>query len=73
MHHEFGHSDRKPFISVYDRGRHTHDIYVRSWNPEQRLWREKRSTEEFGVKPLYRINIKLKPQPPCRRGRRVQP
>ena len=67
----FTRSDRKPFISVYDRGRHAHDIYVRSWNQEQRLWREKRSTEEFGVKPLYRINIKLKPQLITRRCRRV--
>jgi hypothetical protein len=54
-------TERKPFISVYD-GAAAQMVgqYVRSWNADQRQYREYRIRKTQGFEPLYRINIKLK-------------
>jgi len=53
---------RKPFVSVYE-GAAAQMLgrYVRSWNREQRDWREQHIQRTQGFRPLYRINLRDKP------------
>lgn len=56
-----GSRHRKPYISVYEGGAAAMvGEYVRSWNENQRSYREYRIQRTQGFKPLYRINLKVK-------------
>lgn len=56
-------SDRKPFISVYEGAAAAMlGQFLRSWNREQREWRENNIFRTQGFRPIYRINVSEKLQ-----------
>lgn len=53
----------KPFVTVY--GDHAPSQFYNgimwSWNREQREYKERNVARHMRVRPLYRVNIRMKP------------